>query len=57
VQGNPGLDPRLRVGPGPNAPPLRLNLSPAERAALVAFMRALTDETFLTDPRFASPFR
>ena len=28
VQNNPGLDPRLRAGPGPNAPPLRLNLTP-----------------------------
>ncbi|HMV67334.1 MAG TPA: di-heme enzyme [Myxococcota bacterium] len=27
-----------------------------EKAALVAFMEALTDEDFLTDPRFASPF-
>ncbi|MCE2902899.1 MAG: hypothetical protein ACK6DP_04855 [Gemmatimonas sp.] len=57
VQANPGLSPRLRAGGGPNAPPLRLNLSAAERAAMVAFMRTLTDETFLSDPRFASPFR
>ncbi len=27
-----------------------------ERADLIAFLRALTDEAFLTDPRFADPF-
>jgi len=56
VQNNPGLDPRLRAGPGPNAPPLRLNLTAAERDALVAFMKTFTDRSFLNDPRFASPF-
>lgn len=56
VQANPGLDPRLRVGPGPGAPPLRLNLTQAEREALVAFMKTLTDRTFLSEPRFSDPF-
>jgi len=53
---------------GPNAgdgseSPLRdpfvrqLNLTPEERAALLAFLNALTDETFTTDPRFADPWR
>ena len=31
-------------------------LTAAERADLLAFLDALTDETVLTDPRFASPF-
>jgi cytochrome c peroxidase len=31
-------------------------LSPAERAALLAFLDALTDEETLADPRFAAPF-
>jgi len=56
VQANPGLDPRLRAGPGPNAPPLRLNLTRDERDALVAFLKTLTDRGFLTDPRFGDPF-
>lgn len=31
-------------------------LTEAERADLIAFLEALTDETVLTDPRFANPF-
>lgn len=53
VQDNPGLDARLR---GPNNLPLRLNLSLQERNAMVAFLRTFTDSTFLTHPKFASPF-
>jgi cytochrome c peroxidase len=54
VQNNPQLDPRLR---GPNGQPLRLNLNPAERAGLIAFLNTFTDQGFLTNPKFASPFR
>lgn len=56
VQNNPGLDNRLRGGQGNNGPPLRLGLSPQEKAALVAFLGTLTDQTFLTNAKFASPF-
>jgi cytochrome c peroxidase len=31
-------------------------LEPGEQGDLLEFLRALTDESFLTDPRFASPF-
>ena len=55
VQNNPQLDPRLRNGP--NGQPQRLNLSTAEKASLVAFLRTLTDASLLTDVRFADPFR
>lgn len=55
VRGGAGTDPRLLVA-GPGSPPARLGLSVAERAALVAFLRTLTDTAFLTDPRFADPF-
>lgn len=52
---------------GPNAGVGRLNphkdlvihgfhLSAAERRDLIAFLRSLTDERFLHDPRFADPF-
>jgi len=53
VIGSPNLDPRLRTGPGQ---PQRLNLTPEEGQALEAFMHTLTDNDFLTDPRFADPF-
>ena len=53
VQNNPNLDPRLRV---PGGQPLRLNLSAAQRGQLVAFMRTLTDDAFLVNPKFGNPF-
>jgi cytochrome c peroxidase len=54
VQANPNLDRRLR---GPNGNPRRLNLTRAERDALVAFLNTFTDPAFLTAPKFANPFR
>lgn len=54
VHDAPGLDPRLR---GADGRPRRLHLSPNQIDALVAFMGALTDTTFLRDPRFSDPFR
>jgi cytochrome c peroxidase len=54
VQAGPALDNRLR---GPGGAPQRLNLSAADKAALVAFMRTLTDTALTTDARFSSPFR
>ncbi len=53
VRNNPNLDQRLRVQ---NGQPQRLNLSPAQKAALVAYMRTLNDESFLTNPAFADPY-
>ncbi|MEO8562275.1 MAG: cytochrome c peroxidase [bacterium] len=53
VQPSPALDARLKA---PDGSPLRLRLTVAERAALVAFLGALTDSTFLTAPRFSNPF-
>lgn len=55
IQFGAQLDPRLRNAAGDG--PQRLNLSAADKAALVAFMRTLTDPAIGTDPRFADPFR
>ncbi|MEN0653148.1 MULTISPECIES: cytochrome-c peroxidase [Hyphobacterium] len=52
VQNTPGLDNRMRQGPNPQ----RLNLTDEEKAALEAFLHTLTDQDFLTDPRFSDPF-
>lgn len=60
IQAHPNLSPALRAGgpggPGGNVQPLRLNLSQADKAALVAFMRTLTDTTLAQDERYADPF-
>lgn len=55
---NPNLSPPLRTGRPPQPPggPLRLNLTTAQKAALVAFLKTLTDTSLTTDPRFADPF-
>ena len=53
VQEGPALDPRLRQGREPQ----RLNLSAADRAALVAFLMTLNDTALTTDARFSDPFR
>jgi plastocyanin len=53
VQANPNLDRRMRA---PDGTPLRLNLTDSDRAALVAFLGALTDSSFLTAPKFSNPF-
>jgi cytochrome c peroxidase len=53
IVGNDWLDLRLRDADGD---PRRLGLSPAERAALVAFLQTLTDQGFLHAPKFSDPF-
>ena len=53
VQPNPGLDGRLRT---PNGAPRRLNLTVAQRDAVVAYLKTLTDRPLLSDVRFSSPF-
>ena len=59
VVAHPNLSPPLRVPPG-NGPasgtPVRLNLTPQQKAALVAFMKTLTDPNLATDPKFSDPF-
>lgn len=53
IQAGPALDNRLMNG----GVPQRLNLSAADKAALVAFMLTLTDTSLNTDVKFSSPFR
>jgi cytochrome c peroxidase len=56
VVDNPNLSPPLRNPPGQPPGPRRLNLTPEQKAALVAFMRTLTDPTLATDPKYSDPF-
>ncbi|MCH7905642.1 MAG: methylamine utilization protein [Armatimonadetes bacterium] len=48
--------PRLILLRGRGGRPLRPDLSDEDIEALVAFMLTLTDEKFLTDPKFSNPF-
>jgi cytochrome c peroxidase len=40
----------------PAARDISLHLTPDEQAAIIAFLHTLTDEEFVSDPRFTSPF-
>jgi cytochrome c peroxidase len=54
VQMNPSLSWALLDSTGVGA--RRLGLTPIEKKALVAFLKTLTDETYLKDPKFSDPF-
>ena len=47
--GSPNVDPLIRVGTG-------LGLDPQDVLDIVAFLHALSDSSFITNPDFASPF-
>jgi cytochrome c peroxidase len=47
---NPIPDPNRRYATAP------FRFTASEKAALIAFLKTLTDRTFLEDPRFSSPF-
>ena len=53
IKANQNLDRILR---DPQGNPQRLNLTPAEKDALVAFLGTLTDQSFLADIRLSDPF-
>ncbi len=53
LKAHPNLSPPLR---NPNGTPHVLNLTAAEKAALVAFLKTLTDTGLATDEKYASPF-
>ncbi|WP_284721516.1 cytochrome-c peroxidase [Polyangium sorediatum] len=54
VKPHPNLDPRLRIQG--STEPRKLNLTPDQKASLVAFLKTLTDEKLLADPMYADPF-
>ena len=54
VQAHPQLSNRLKT---PEGNPVRFNFSDADKAALVAFLHTLTDESLLNDVRFSDPFQ
>jgi cytochrome c peroxidase len=54
VKNHPNLSPQLRL---PNGNPRLLNLSAEDKAALVAFLKTLTDVNFTTDIKYGDPFK
>lgn len=53
VQAHPNLDNRMET----NGQPTRLNLTQQEKDALVAFLKTLTDNVFITDQQYSDPFQ
>jgi cytochrome c peroxidase len=53
IQAHPHLDANLKML---NGQPMRMNFSSDEKDALVAFLRTLTDYTFVTDQKYSDPF-
>ena len=54
VKNHPNLSPPLRL---PNGQPRLANLSVQDKAALVAFLKTLTDVNILSDVKFSNPFK
>jgi len=53
---SPNIDPLLlNTTNDPSGSSFTLDLTASEKAKIVAFMRTLTDTTFIKDPRFAKP--
>jgi cytochrome c peroxidase len=48
VKAHPNLDGRARRARG---------LSDRDKAAIVAFLKTLSDQKFITDPKFSDPFQ
>ncbi len=51
------LDDRLAANGLTGGPPKQYNLTSYQKATVVAFLKTLTDESFLTDIRFSDPFK
>ncbi len=54
VKNHPNLSPQLRL---PGGQPRLLNLSVQDKAALVAFLKTLTDVSMTTDVKYSDPFK
>ena len=53
VQPSPGLSSRMKDD---NGKPKKLGLTDTEKRDLVAFLKTLTDKTFVTDSKYSDPF-
>jgi len=66
VKPHPNLDIKLRqlnaappaaLASGAEVAPRHFNFTDSEKAALIAFLKTLTDHKFVTDPKFSDPFQ
>lgn len=57
IMPNPNLDDRLTVEGITGGTPKQYNMTAYQKAALVAFLKTLTDEQLLRDPKYADPFQ
>lgn len=53
IQAHPNLDVNLR---GKDGQPKRMNFTVEEKDAMIAFLRTLTDVSFITEPKYSDPF-
>lgn len=54
IQAHPHLDANLKDA---NGLPRRLNLTPIEKTALIAFLKTLTDTKYIADVKYSDPFK
>jgi len=54
VKNHPNLSPQLRL---PNGQPRQANLNVQDKAALVAFLKTLTDVVITNDEKYSDPFK
>ncbi len=54
IKAHHNLDPVLRL---PNGQPKQFNLTVSDKAALVAYLKTLTDTKMLTDIKYSNPFK
>jgi len=57
IQAHPNLDDRLTVEGQIGGTPKHYNMTTYQKQSLVAFLKTLTDHSFLTDVRFSDPFK
>lgn len=53
IKSHPDLDENLKD----KGLPKRMNLTPIEKSAVVAFLKTLTDKKFVSDKRYSNPFK
>lgn len=56
VQSSATLDDRLTTNLTIGGPPLQMNMTAYEKQALIAFLKTLTDHSFINDIKFSDPF-